>query len=403
MKKSVLTAAAAAASLFVSATSMAQVYTRPINDFKDIKYPAPFDKPQIAPEIPFDPVDPNWFKMPPAQPNWNVDFGEVAAVTTNSKGHVFVLNRNDVSGNVHGASATQVLEFDDKGNYVREIGHGQYGLGYGHGIRVDKDDNIWVVDKGTNMVTKFSNATGKVMMVLGRRDESTESYWREGAPDRDRPALEGRFGEPTDVAWDSKGNIYISDGYIHSRIAKFDKDGHWIGTWGKRGVGPGEFRTPHAIQIDANDHIWVGDRSNGRIQIFDTDGKFLREIILNVPTKKYQPLLSHQYPPTGDTTLKDVKQPGLEPRPGTPYTLCSPPDNKKVMFVGDIYPGRIYKVDLSGKVLGYFGHVGKRPGDTGSLHGLACPNENTIYTAEFINDRVQRFVIHPEKAKITNN
>src|SRR6185369_7760481 len=113
MKKALLTAAVATVGLFASMTSTAQIYTRPINDFADIKYPAPFDKPQIAPEIPFDPVDPNWFKMPPAQINWNVDFGEVAAVATNSKGHVFVLNRNDANGNVHGASATQILEFDD--------------------------------------------------------------------------------------------------------------------------------------------------------------------------------------------------------------------------------------------------------------------------------------------------
>ena len=82
-------------------------------------------------------------------------------------------------------------------------------------------------------------------------------------------------------------------------------------------------------------------------------------------------------------------------RPGTPDALCIPKDNPNVVFVGDLYPGRVYKIDLSGKVLGYFGHVGKKPGEMGGIHGLACPSENLIYTAEFINWRVQKFVLHP--------
>ncbi len=405
MKNKLLVAALATSAVILMTTAgNAQLEIRPVVDYKDIHYPAAFSTPQIAPEIPFDKVDSHWWKLPPsAKYGQDIDFGEVSAVTDNDQGHVFVLNRNDVRGGVYGGNATQVLEFDEKGNFVREIGHNMYGFGYGHGIRVDKKGNVWVVDKGADMVTEFNGVTGKQMLVLGRRAEASSPYWKGDPDDRSkRPPEEGGFAAPTDVAWDSKGNIYISDGYVHSRVAKFDPDGNWIGSWGKQGTQPGEFRIVHNVQIDKDDHVWVADRSNGRIQVFDTDGNFIKEVILNVPTKKYQPLMGHQYPIKYDVDNSNDKPQNLEPRPGTPDALCYNA-KENVMFVGDIYPGRVYKIDLSGKVLGYFGHVGKAWGNPGSIHGLACRNPNLIYTAEFVNDRVERFVIHPEKATVTGN
>jgi sugar lactone lactonase YvrE len=171
-----------------------------------------------------------------------------------------------------------------------------------------------------------------------------------------------------------------------------------VGTWGKRGFGPGEFSTAHNIAVDKMDRVWVADRSNGRLQVFDTNGNFLKEVIVNVATPKVQPLMGHQYPPREDA------KPGsnFAYRPGTPDALCIPPDNPNVMFIGDLYPGRVYKIDMEGKVLGYFGHVGKLPGEMGGIHGLACPSENLIYTAEFENWRTQKFVLHPEKAKTSS-
>ena len=201
--------------------------------------------------------------------------------------------------------------------------------------------------------------------------------------------------------WDSQGNAYISDGYVNSRVAKFDKNGTWVGAWGKRGYGPGEFNTVHNIEVDKNDHVWVADRSNGRLQVFDTNGNFLREVILNVPTPPRQPIQGHQYPPSVKTW-----QPGqnLAYRPGTPDALCTVANNPNIMYVGDLYPGRIYKIDLSGKVLGVIPtHVGKQPGQVGGLHGLACPSENLIYTAEFQNWRSQKLVLHPERATTTTS
>jgi len=386
----------AAAMALVAAAAVAdpghaQLVRRPIEE--RAPYPAPFSTPQVAPEIAFDMPDPNYFVLP-----GDANFGEIPAVATNSKGHVFILSRSNAKGNLSGGSATQVFEFDARGRYVREFGRDLYSFGYGHGIRIDRNDDIWVVDKGTDVVTKLSYKTGKVLLVLGRRQELSAHYWEEKEDRTDAGAREGWFREPTDVAWDSQGNIYVSDGYVNSRIAKYDKNGDWIGSWGKRGVGPGQFRTPHNIVIDKYDRVWVADRTNGRLQVFDTEGKFLKEVVINVATPPRQPLLGHQYPPASDVLEKDPAA-NLTYRPGTPDALCIAQDNPDVMFVGDLYPGRIYKLDLDGKVLGYFSHVGKAWGRTGGLHGLACPSENLVYSAEFINWRAQKWVLHPTPAR----
>jgi len=365
-------------------------------------YPPGFETPQVAPEIPFDVNQPDYFLLP-----GDANLGEIGSVATNSKGHVFILSRSNAKGDIHGGSATQVLEFDEHGKYVGEWGRDLYGFGYGHGIRADKEDNIWVVDKGTDMAIKFNAKNKKVAMVLGRREELTSKWWLPPNPGRagnERPPEDGGFAEPTDVSWDSQGNIYVSDGYVHTRVAKFDKYGTWIGYWGKKNSGkngeepkPGEFSTVHNIQVDKNDHIWVADRSNGRAQVFDTEGNFIKQVIPHVPVGHpggYMALMGHQAPPQADN-----KQ-GGELRPGTPDGLCIPPDNPNVIFFGDVYPGRIYKVNIADdKVLGWFGHVGRKPGEMGAIHGLACPSENLVYTAEFVAWRVQRFVLHPEKAQ----
>src|ERR1700683_3525768 len=124
----------------VAVPGFAQIQKPKINE--TYYYPPAVSTPQIAPEIPFDMPDPNYFVLP-----GEMQFGEISSVTTNSKGHVFILSRSNAKGDVHGGSATQVFEFDEKGTYVKEWGHDLYGFAYGHGIRVDKDDNLWVVDK----------------------------------------------------------------------------------------------------------------------------------------------------------------------------------------------------------------------------------------------------------------
>ena len=123
--------------------------------------------PQTAPTIPFDSV-PDFLKLPP-----DLYLGEAAGVAVNSKGHVFVFSRGGTSGPAYGAAAAQLLEFDADGKFVREIGRNLYAWSFAHAVRIDKEDNIWAVDKGSDMVIKF-NPDGRVMMVFGRKKEASD-------------------------------------------------------------------------------------------------------------------------------------------------------------------------------------------------------------------------------------
>ena len=223
---------------------------------------------------------PNALKLPA-----DLNFGEDAGVAVNSKGHVFVFTRsNSATGAAYGGAASQLLEFDQTGKFVREIGKGLYAWAFAHAVRVDKDDNIWAVDKGSDMVIKF-NPEGHVVMVFGRKkeasDEEAEPWKRNLKPPL--PPIDGNFRQPTDVAWNAQGDIFISDGYVNSRVAKFDKNGDWVKSFGEPGSGPGQLNTPHSIAIDAKGNVYVANRGNVRIEVFDGDGKYLRQIKLDVP------------------------------------------------------------------------------------------------------------------------
>jgi len=230
-----------------------------------------------APEIQFDSV-PDFFKLPV-----NMYLGEVAGIAVNSKHHIFLLSRGNTSGPAYAAAAAQLLEFDASGNYLREIGSHLYGWSYAHAVRIDRDDNIWVADKGSNVVVRF-NPAGRVSMVFGRKpeasDENAHAIEHVKPP---LPPIDGLFREVTDMTWDSDGNTYISDGYINSRVAKYDKDGNWAASFGEPGSGPGQFNTLHSIASDRQNRIYIADRGNSRIQVMDTSGKILQIIQINVP------------------------------------------------------------------------------------------------------------------------
>src|SRR6202521_90448 len=232
---------------------------------------------QAAPEIPFESV-PNLLKLPK-----DLYLGEAAGVAVNSKGHIFVFSRGNTTGPAYAASAAQLLEFGADGKYLREIGHNLYAWSYAHAVKVDRQDNIWVADKGSDMVIKF-NPAGRVEMVFGRKqeasDEGTEPLKHVKPP---LPPVDGMFRQVTDVTWDAAGNAYISDGYINSRVAKVDKDGKWLKSWGEPGDQPGQFNIPHSIAVDAQNNIYTPHRGNRRIQVFDTNGKFLRQFTIDVP------------------------------------------------------------------------------------------------------------------------
>ena len=336
-------------------------------------------QPQV-PEIQFRSI-PDALKLPS-----NLYLGEAAGVAVNSKGHIFVLSRGNTTGPAYGAAAAQLLEFDAGGNFLREIGHNLYAWSYAHAVKVDKDDNIWVADKGSDMVIKFS-PQGRVLMVFGRKQEaSDEKTGPLPHPNPPLPPVDGMFRQVTDMAWDKEGNTYISDGYINSRIAKIDKNGNWLKSWGEPGTEPGQFRTPHSIAVDAEDRVYVADRGNRRIQVFDTGGKFLREIAVDVP---FDP---NARPAIGSKPVLPI-QGAQTMAPGSPWAICITPAPNQVLYVSDAYPGRIYKLSLEGSVLGVLGESGKQLKQFGWIHEMACPSVNEIYVSELLNWRVQKLVL----------
>ncbi len=155
------------------------------------------------------------------------------------------------------------------------------------------------------MVIKFT-PEGRVAMVFGRKQEaSDESTGPLKHPNPPLPAEPGRFRQVTDVAFDSTGNAYISDGYINSRVAKVDKDGNWLKSWGERGNGPGQFNTPHSIAVDAKNNIYVADRGNHRIQVFDSDGNFERADRDRCAGAAGRPAGDRQHPERGNDRRRD--------------------------------------------------------------------------------------------------
>jgi DNA-binding beta-propeller fold protein YncE len=334
---------------------------------------------QSVPEIPYDST-PDLLKLPN-----DLYLGEASGVAVNSKGHIFVFSRGSTTGPAYGAAAAQLIEFDADGKFLREIGHHLYAWGFAHTVKVDNADNVWVTDKGTDMVIKF-NPQGRVMMVFGRRqeasDEGTEPLKHVKPP---LPPVDGLFRQVTDVTWDSGGNTYISDGYVNSRVAKVDKDGNWLKSWGEPGNQPGQFNVPHSIAADAQDNIYVADRGNRRVQVFDGDGKFLRQFTIDVPVDP------NARPPIGIRATQANPTMG----PGAPWAICITPRPNQVLYASDAFPGKIYKLTLDGKVLGMLGQSGKQLKQFGWIHEIACPSENTLFVAELLNWRIQKLTLHP--------
>lgn len=185
-------------------------------------------------------------------------FGRVSAVATNQAGtEVYVFQR--------GPEADPLIVLDNKGRYLRSWGRGLFGTP--HGLRLDKDDNVFVTDSRNHQVMKFDK-NGKLLMTLGIRGKA-------GTDDK-------TFNRPTDIAFAHLGNsyngdFYVSDGYGNSRVVKFNAAGKYLLSWGKPGNGPGEFHVPHSIAVDSKGRVYVSDRENNRIQIFTADGEFLRQ------------------------------------------------------------------------------------------------------------------------------
>jgi NHL repeat len=318
-------------------------------------------KAQNVPEIPFDSV-PNFLKFPP-----NIFLGEGIGVATNSKGHVFVYTRS---------GETRLFEFDQNGAFVREIGQGLYGFTFAHAVRVDPQDNIWAVDEGSNMVIKF-NPAGRVVMVLGRRPEAVDELTNmSGGGAFSGAAKPYTFNRPTDVAWDAAGNIFVSDGYGDSRVAKYDKNGRFLKTAGTRGNGPGQLNLPHTMATDAQGNVYIGDRGNARVQVWDNDLNFK----------------------------------AIYDQVGNPWAVCVSPGPHQYLFVSNSVPdngdsraaaqtGEIYKMELDGTIVGKFGKAGKALKEFSTVHEIDCRNPNELFVSEITAWRVQKVLLRPMAVK----
>jgi hypothetical protein len=309
-------------------------------------------KAENVPVIQWESV-PDFLKLPP-----DLYLGESMGVATNSKGHIFVYHR---SGD------TRLFEFDPTGKFVREIGENLYGFEFAHKVRVDPQDNIWAVDEGSNMVIKF-NPQGRVVMVLGRRPEAVEGAV-ETLTGPQPPEERYLFSRPTDVTWDAQGNIFVSDGYFNHRVVKYDKNGKFVRQVGsvERGSEPSQLNTPHTIASDAQGNVYVGDRGNARVQVFDNN-LVLRAIYDNV---------------------------------GNPWEICISPGPHQYLFVSNSNPdsqpaaswaitGEIYKMELDGRIIGKFGKAGKALGEFQTVHGIDCRNPDELIVSEISAWRVQK-------------
>jgi hypothetical protein len=334
--------------------------------------------------------------------------GEAVGVATNSKGHLFVYTRTGSTNVTLGTNrifvrgSSRLFEYDQNGKFVREIGQGVYGFVFAHNVRVDPQDNIWVVDEGSNMVMKF-DPDGKILMTMGRKPEAINlpappaaaaaegagggagrggaapaagggagrGGAAGGAPAAVAPGCGGvpgdTFNRPSDVAWDAAGNVFVADGYVNTRVVKFDKNGRYTKCWGGPGNGPSQFNVLHSIATDAQGNVYVGDRENRRIQVFDNDGNFKTQY-LNV---------------------------------GAPWAICITPGPHQYLYSSNSnYPttlddGEIYKMELNGKIVGKFGKAGHLLKEFGSAHEIDCRNENELYVGEIVNWRVQKITLKP--------
>ncbi|MGH9447611.1 MAG: peptidyl-alpha-hydroxyglycine alpha-amidating lyase family protein [Terriglobia bacterium] len=298
--------------------------------------------------------------------------GQTVGVAVNSRSHLFVYTRTNPQGIARGGKAAMLWEFDSHYQFVKEWGPNNYAESFAHAVRVDTHDNVWIVDEGSGMIVKF-NPQGLAVEWLGRPLEAIDylqTYLeRFGSGSLNLPASPlhpkgkvGEFDRPTDVAWDSQGNIFVSDGYGNSRIVKISPGGRWlkeVGTWG---TGRDQFRTPHSIAADNQNNIYVADRGNRRIQVYDDKLNYER-------------------------TITGV---------GMPWEVCVSPGSPQYLFTADGSTGKIYKLSLNGEVLGWaqtsLGHGEDSTGDL--IHAIACPSAKVLYLGSASLWDVQKITVH---------
>ena len=274
-------------------------------------------------------VVPGWAQLPKG---WN--FGECSGVDVDQNDNVWVYNRG----------THPVMQFDKSGKLLQAWTN--VPVQSSHGIRVDADGNVWTVDVGAHRLIKFTPA-GQVLMIIGGV---------RGAAGKDND-IKDAFNQPTDITFAPNGDLFVSDGYVNSRVIKFSKDGDYLKHWGKKGTGDGEFNLVHDVALDARGRLYVADRTNQRVQIFDQNGAFIG---------KWTDL-------------------------GAPWGLYSV-KRENALYMCDGVNDRILKLNLEGQILGVLGSHGKIAGKLDFPHNLAVDSTGAIYVAEIKNWRVQKFV-----------
>ncbi|MCY2966449.1 MAG: peptidyl-alpha-hydroxyglycine alpha-amidating lyase family protein [Planctomycetota bacterium] len=257
-----------------------------------------------------------------------LELAPCSAVDIDTSGGLYVLHRGK----------TPVLYFDKQHQFVRSWGEGLFGKP--HGLRIDRQGNVWITDIVRHVVQKYTPA-GKLLLSLGTIDKPGTSI--------------DHFDRPADIAFDTADNVYVADGYGNTRVIVFDKNGKYLRQWGKPGEGPGEFNVPHAICIDRKGRILVGDRDNSRIQVFDADEKLL------------------------------AMWKGF-----APYGLALGADDR--LYVADGVADEVLVLNLEGEILHRFGVKGDKPGDFNVPHMLVQGADKALYVTEIDGKRVQKFV-----------
>jgi len=289
----------------------------------------------------------DWPSLPPG-----VQLGETAGVAVDVNGHVFIFHRPGRGFDLKAATKLTeptVLEIDaNSGKLISSWGANMFLVP--HGISIDRQNNVFLTDVSLQQVFKFTH-DGKLIFALGEP--------RAGGWDATH------FNEPTDIAIRPDGSFYVSDGYVNSRVALFDRNGKWLLEWGKKGSGEGEFRNPHGlVLVPGSTDVLVADRENSRLQLFDRVGKFKRQW----------------------TGAKDAQTTGR--------VFCVDADSDGYLYVGirradyDHQHTGILKLDRDWNIVTSIG-FGK-PGDPvfNAVHDIAVGRDGSIYVAETRTKRV---------------
>jgi peptidylamidoglycolate lyase len=292
-----------------------------------------------------------WPVLPPGE-----ILGGVTGLGVDSHDNVFAFHRAGREWPASGELATTpiarptVALFDGRtGVLITQWGANRFAMP--HGLTVDRDDNVWLTDVALQQVYKFSH-DGTLLLTLGARGAAGEDS--------------SHFNRPTDVGVAPDGSFYVSDGYLNARVLKFASDGRFLFQWGTEGRGPGQFDLPHALALDAAGRVYVADRSNARVQIFDADGHYLTEWKGAALGRPYDVAF-------GSDGTAFVVDGGDQPD--------SPPDRSGVAVVRP-----------DGSVIQRFGRFGNYDGQFALAHAIAVANDGSVYVGDITGRRVQKFV-----------